>query len=498
MMTKYTMIATAAAGTLVCQAASGAEKDSRPNIVFILADDLGWSDLPAYGNRFNETPNLNRLVREGMRFTDAYAACPVCSPTRASLMSGQYPARVGVTDFIPGHWRPFEQVTVPVNRTQYLPEKIVTVAEALKGAGYATAMFGKWHLGDAKASHPLNQGFDEANVGQGFFDVRFDPPREDSKEKIMADRLADFGIDFMERHKSGPFLLFLSHWDVHCRYDAEDAMIEKFIKKEPVPGYPCNPVYAAMIGHLDRSVGRVLDKLDELGLRENTLVVFYSDNGGSISENPYPGVEEDGRPGGRMNMVMPSKHKYIAGSPLQYISTSNLPLRGEKGTVYEGGIREPLIACWPAKIRPGSVCHAPVTTPDFYPTFLELARAAKPTDQVLDGVSLVPVLLKNEYASERAIFWHYPVYHHDVPAAAVRKGDWKLVKNLVDQSVALFNLRIDAGEQTDLAATFPSQRDELNSLLTQWRKDVGAEMPQPNPAFDPARRHEWGKHPDSK
>ena len=195
-------------------------------------------------------------------------------------MSGQYPARVGIIDWIPGHWRPFEKVIVPKNRTQYLPEEVVTIAESLKKAGYATAMFGKWHLGYTKESHPLNQGFDEANVGQGYFNVKFDPPREEGTEKIMAERLTDFSVDFMDRHQDQPFFLFLSHWDVHCLFDAEDALIEKYLKKEPVPGYPCNPIYAAMIEHLDNSTGRVLKKLDELGLRDNTVVIFYSDNGG--------------------------------------------------------------------------------------------------------------------------------------------------------------------------------------------------------------------------
>ncbi len=498
-MTRERIFALMVAGAALSVATPGdAEEYRQPNIVFILADDLGWADLPAYGNRFNETPNLDRLARDGMRFTDAYAACPVCSPTRASLMSGQYPARVGIIDWIPGHWRPFEKVVVPKNRTQYLPEEVITVAESLKKAGYATAMFGKWHLGNQRRHHPLNQGFDEANVGQGYFNVQFDPPRENSKEKIMAERLTDFGIDFIERHKTGSFFLFLSHWDVHCRYDAEDAMIEKFKKKEPVPGYPCNPVYAAMIGHLDNSVGRLLNKLDELGVRKNTLVIFYSDNGGSISENPYPEVEEPGRPGGRMNMVMASKHRHIPDSPFQYISTSNLPLRGEKGSVYEGGIREPLLVSWPGKITPGSVSHAPVTTPDFYPTFLELAQARKPAGQILDGISLMPVLLKNQYDPERALFWHYPVYHHDIPAAAVRKGEWKLVENQVDHSVALFNLRIDLGEQTDLAVTYPARTRELQALLAQWQTEAGAESPVPNPDFDEERRYEWGKHPDSR
>lgn len=466
---------------------------SRPNIIFILADDLGWADLPVYGNRFNEAPNLTRLAEGGMRFTDAYAAAPVCSPSRASIMSGQYPARVGIIDFIPGHWRPFEKVTVPSNHTQYLPTGIVTVAEALKKAGYTTALFGKWHLGNQKEYHPSNQGFDEANVGQGYFHVKFDPAREDSKEKIMAERLADFGIDFIERNRTKPFFLFLSHWDVHVQFDAEQQRIDKFLKKPAVAGYPCHAVYAAMIEQMDHSVGRVLDKLDALGLRDKTLVVFFSDNGGQISNDRYPGVKE-----AKMPLLMPSKRDIYRDTPLDFIATSNVPLRGEKGTLYEGGIREPLIMSWPGRIKPGSKCKTPVTSVDFYPTFLELAGAAKPESQVLDGQSLLPEMLNGATNPERAIYWHYPVYHHDVPSSAVRKGGWKLVENLVEGTSSLYHLDTDIGETTDLAEAFPEKTKELRALLKQWQADVKAEFPKPNPAFDEKRRFEWGEHPKTK
>jgi arylsulfatase A len=473
--------------------AADAPNAPRPNIIFILADDLGWADLPVYGNRFNEAPNLTRLAARGMRFTDAYAAAPVCSPTRASIMSGQYPARVGIIDFIPGHWRPFEKVTVPSNRTQYLPTNIVTIAEALKTAGYATALFGKWHLGNQQEHHPSKQGFDEANVGQGYYNVRFDPAREDSKEKIMAERLADFGMDFIERNKAKPFFLFLSHWDVHVQFDAEQARIDKFLKKPAVAGYPCHAVYAAMIEQLDHSVGRVLDKLDALGLRDNTLVVFFSDNGGQISNDRYPGVTE-----AKMPLLLPARQDIYRGNPLAYIATANAPLRGEKGMLYEGGIREPLIVSWPGRIKPGSVCKTPVTSVDFYPTFLELAGAAIPEGQTLDGKSILPEVLTGAADPERAIYWHYPVYHHDVPASAVRQGQWKLVENLVTRNSELYNLQTDIGETTDLAGVFPEKAKELQSLLQQWRADVKAEFPKPNPAFDEKRRFEWGERPKSR
>jgi len=466
----------------------------KPNIVFILADDLGWADLPVYGNKFNEAPNITKLASQGMRFTNAYAACPVCSPTRASIMSGQYPARVGIIDWIPGHWRPYEEVTVPVNRTQYLPEEIFTITEALKKSGYATALYGKWHLGSKMEHHPLNQGFDEANVGQGYYNVRFDPPREESPDKIMAERLADFGIDFIERHRDKPFFLFLSHWDVHVQFDAEQSRIDKYLKKPTVAGYPCHAVYAAMIEQLDHSVGRVLQKLESLGLRENTLVVFFSDNGGQISNDRYPGVEEE-----KMPLLVPSRNGlYSVGNPLRYIATSNLPLRGEKGNLYEGGIREPLIVSWPGRIKPGTVSKALVSSVDFYPTFLELTGAKKPVNQVFDGVSILPALLKDEYGPERAIYWHYPVYHHGFPASAIRKGDWKLIENLANGTLELFNLKTDLSESTDLTKAFPEKTKELYFLLKDWQKEVKAEFPVPNPWFDASLRFEWGKHPDSR
>lgn len=474
-------------------AADAATAGNRPNIVFILADDLGWADLPLYGNRFNEAPRLTRLAEEGIRFTDAYAAAPVCSPTRASIMSGQYPARVGVFEFIPGHWRPFEKVTVPTNRTQYLPAEIVTMAEALKTAGYATGFFGKWHLGYGKDHHPSTQGFDEANVGQGYYTTRFDPPRQDSAEKIMAERLADFGIDFIERNKARPFFLFLSHWDVHVQFDAEQARIEKFLKKPPVVGYPCHAIYAAMIEQLDHSVGRVVDKLDALGLRDNTLVVFFSDNGGQISNDRYPGVQE-----AKMPVALPSRQDIYRGTPRAYIATSNAPLRGEKGMLYEGGIREPLIMTWPGRIKPGRLSQTPVTSVDFYPTFLDVAGAQKPEGQVLDGTSILPDMLNGQGPTDRALYWHYPVYHHHVPASAVRKDDWKLVQDLVTGNIELYNLATDIGETTDLSGVFPDKAQELHGLLKQWQTNVKAEFPQPNPAFDEQKRLEWARHPQPK
>ena len=460
---------------------------SRPNIVFILADDMGWADLPVYGNRFNEAPNLNRMAENGMRFTDAYAACPVCSPTRASIISGQYPARLGIIDFITGHWRPFEEVTVPSNRTQYLPTEVITIAESLQGAGYATGYFGKWHLGFNEEHQPGNQGFDEANVynGGGFFDFaeKMSTPIQVEEGTPLSEALTDLSIQFIENNREKSFFLFLAHFDVHVQLDADSSLIAKYLARDKVVNYPCNAVYAAMVEQVDKSVGRILETLENLGLTENTMVVFFSDNGGLVSRFD------------RVPLLAQSKQYIYQGDTLLYVASSNAPLRGEKGTLYEGGIREPFIVQWPGKIEAGTVSDALVSSVDFYPTFTKLAGIPLPQEQVFDGESLIPVLSGHAQEQERAIFWHYPVYHHDRPASAVRKGDWKLVHYLDNNRMLLYNLADDIGETTDLSSTQVEKTEELFDLLERWREEAGAEFPLPNPEFDSSRRLLWGKHP---
>ena len=458
----------------------------KPNIVFILADDLGWADLPCYGNTFNEAPNIDRLANEGIQFTNAYAACPVCSPTRASIQSGQYPARVGVIDFITGHWRPYEEVIVPKNRTQYLPGEIETLAESLKQAGYATGYFGKWHLGGSDETVPSAQGYDNAYVyaGGGYFNPKFSPQPKKEYEGRLSEILTEMSLDFIEENKEEPFFLFLAHYDVHVQLDADKDVINKYLKKERKDQYPGNVVYAAMIEHIDQSVGKVMKKLEELNLNENTLVIFYSDNGGLIGRfDKIPLLAERSLP-------------VYQNNPLKYIASSNAPLRAEKGTVYEGGIREPLIVKWPAKIKPGQTSEAIVTSVDFYPTFLELAGIKKP-EQKLDGKSILPELTENRYDPERAIYWHYPVYHHDQPMGAIRKGDWKLVENFVTGASCLYNLKTDISEAFDMSQMYPDKKRELLQQLKKWQNEVGAEFPVKNPGFIKERRYEWGKHPDS-
>jgi uncharacterized sulfatase len=428
------------------------------------------------------------MAEEGIRFTDAYAACPVCSPTRASIMSGQYPARVGVIDFISGHWRPYEEVIVPSNRTQFLPEEIFTMGEILKDAGYATGYFGKWHLGFEERHQPGNQGFETVNVyrGGGYFNYagKMSSPIEVDSGTVLSEALTDLSLDFIRDHRESPFLLCLAHYDVHVQLDADSMLIQKYLDKEKVAGYPCNAVYAAMVEEVDNSVGRILDELLTLGLSENTLVVYFSDNGGLVSRFD------------RIPLLAEERQHIYEGDTLLYIASSNAPLRAEKGTIYEGGIREPMTLWWPGTLDAGQVNNAIVSSVDFVPTFAELAGAELPVEQVFDGISLVDILEGSDPDPERAIFWHYPVYHHDQPASAIRKGKWKLIHNLVNNRLYLYDLENDLGETRDLSQSEPELCSDLYQQLEKWRMDCKAEIPVPNTEFDPERRYEWGIHPD--
>ena len=460
------MVGATAAGALdtsVASAQGGAQRP--PNIVFLLIDDLGWADLACYGNTFNETPHIDHLAEQGVRFTSAYAACPVCSPTRASILSGQYPARIGITDFIPGHYRPFAQLDVPVNRQQYMPLETVTVAETLKTAGYTTGMIGKWHLGGM--SHlPDKQGFDTMLVTGGrHFKFDTHPDIELDEDAYLAETLTEHAEAFIEANKDAPFFLYLSHYAVHIPLEARRALIEKYeAKPKPATGVN-NPIYAAMIEHVDDSVGRIMAKLRELDLEENTLVVFMSDNGGL-------------------------HRRFDEAGPAV---TTNAPLRDEKGTLYEGGIREPLIVRWPGVVDADTTCDEPVTSVDFYPTFLEVSGATQPQVHALDGLSLTPLLKGGARLTRQDIYWHYPHYHHSTPAGAVRAGDWKLIEFFEDGRLELYNLRDDIGETRNLAADEPRRAQELQKRLAAWRDSLGAAMPVPNPNYDATRENEWGR-----
>jgi arylsulfatase A-like enzyme len=455
-----------------------------PNIVFFLADDLGQRDLGAYGSTFYETPHLDRLAKDGAKFTDAYAACPVCSPTRASLLTGQWPQRTGITDYIgapakPEQWKRNTKL-LPAPYADRLALDAPTLAKAMKAAGYATFFAGKWHLGP-EGFWPENHGFD-INMGgidrggpyggKKYFSPYGNPRLTDGPEgEHLPDRLATETAKFIEANKDKPFFAYYSFYDVHTPLMAREDLRKKYEEKRARLGLTDkwgregerdvrltqeHVVYAAMVEAMDLAVGKVLAKLDELGLRENTIVIFTSDNGGLSTSEGWP--------------------------------TSNFPLRGGKGWMYEGGIREPLLVRWPAVVKPGSVITTPVSSPDFFPTLLEAAGAKPKPGQTLDGTSLVP-LLRGGALPERALFWHYPHYGNQggAPSAAVRRGDWKLIEWQEDNRAELFNLTTDLGEQTDLAAKEPQRVAQLRAELSGWQKRVGAKFPIPNPNYDTSK-----------
>lgn len=428
----------------------------RPNFVLILADDLGWADLPAYGNRYNETPRLDRLAGEGVRLTHFYAGA-VCSPTRAHLQAGRDQARYGITQHIPGHRRPFAKLIDPVV-PPHLPLSVETFAERLRGAGYRTGYFGKWHLG-GEGYGPSRQGWDDAIELQ----AHSVPPRLAGgvTDRRAADFLADKAIAFLEANRERPFVLQVSPYAVHIPLSTTPELRQKYAAKRPMDGYPSRPEYAGLLEELDRSVGRIADAIDRLGLAANTLLLFTSDNGGLEHE-------QNGT-----------------------IVTSNTPLRGEKGSLYEGGIRVPAIARWPGVIPRGTVSAASAGTIDIHATLLDLAGVAQPPSEALDGVSLAPVLRRPDAALERdALYWHLPHYHHSTPASAIRRGDWKLIEFFETGSLELYNLREDSGETRNLAAAEPQRAAELQKALAAWRTKMGARMPAPNPNYDPSRANE--------
>ena len=437
-----------------------AEIVSQPNIIFILVDDMGWTDLGCQGSKFYETPNIDRLARESMRFTQAYAACTVCSPTRAALMTGKYPARLHVTDWIAGHVRPKAKLKVP-DWMMHLPLEERTIAEALREGGYATASMGKWHLGGPEY-YPDKQGFDQ-NVGgcdKGQPPTYFSPYgiptlADGPKGEFLSDRLTDEALKFIEQNKTKPFFVYLPHYAVHTPLMGKAEVIAKYTAKADPKHPQRNAKYAALVESVDDSVGRILRKLDESKLAENTIVFFTSDNGGLVLNN----------------------------------ATSNLPLRAGKGSVYEGGVRVPLFVKWPGVTKAGSVCDAPVIRPDYYPTMLDKVGLKPANQQIMDGESVVPLLRQVGQLNRSAIYWHYPHYHPGgaTPYSAIRDGDWKLIEFFEDNHVELYNLKEDLGEKTDLAAKSPDQAQQLREKLHAWREDVGAQMPSPNPDFAPVR-----------
>ncbi len=449
------------------------------NFVFILIDDFGWMDLGANNPHcFYETPHLDRLARSGMNFTNGYAANPVCSPTRYSIMTGKYPTRVGATNWFSGT-RSGRFDPAPLNDRMPLEE--VTLAEALREHGYRTAFLGKWHLGPDAAYWPENQGFD-VNIGgwragspQGGYFAPFDNPRlgDYPSGSHLPRVLTDETLRLMEEYKDDLFLLYLAFYSVHTPLQGREDLITKYKEKrkrvlatderEFGPEEQVWPVqetrsvrirqahatYAAMVEAMDEQIGRVLDKLDELGLTDHTAVILMSDNGGLSTAE---------------------------GSP-----TSNTPLRGGKGWLYEGGIREPFLIRWPGVTEPGANCDVPVISTDFYPTILDMAGLPAKPGQHLDGVSLVPLLTGGTGLDRDAIFWHYPHYSNQggFPGGAVRMGDWKLLERFEDGRVHLYDLALDIGEREDLAEGHPERVAAMRDRLHAWYQQVGAKFLEP-------------------
>jgi arylsulfatase A len=453
----------------------------KPNIVFLLVDDLGWGDFGCYGAKFNETPNIDKLADDGMRFTNAYAACTVCSPSRAAILSGRYPARLHLTDWIAGHNNPTAKLAIPDWKMKIDHERVL-LPEALKKGGYATAFFGKWHLmpngqPDMNEHFPTDHGFD-INVGgrewgqpkgPGKYFSPFGMPNLDDGKPgdYLTDKLTDQAISFLDKTKRDtPFLLYFSYYTIHGPLMAPPALISKY--KEKAKDFKneknefLNPARAGMIESLDTSIGRIVAKLETMGIADNTVIILTGDNGG----------DDDRTTGG---------------------------LRDFKGWSHEGAVREPLIAKWPGKIAKDSACDEMVIGMDFYPTLLEFAGMDPLPSEHKDGISIAPLLTGTKKVLERdTLYWHYPHYHRTKPYGAIRKGDWKLIEFLEDGRLELFDLMSDPYEENDLAKTKPEKAAELLAKLKEWREEVDAQMPTPNSGHNPNKNGGIGKKPSPR
>ncbi len=452
-------------------------ESTKPNFVFLLVDDLGWGDFGCYGARFHETPHIDRLAEQGMLFRNGYAACTVCSPSRAAIMTGCYPARLHLTDWIAGHNQPKAKLSIP-DWSMRISHEQVTLPEAFKDAGYATAFLGKWHLmpngqPDFDEHYPTAHGFD-INVGgrewgqpkgPGKYFSPFGMPNLDDGEPgdFLTDKLTDAAIEFLEARKSEqPFLLYFSYYTLHGPIMAPPELVEKYKTKAATFDNSkdefLNPARAGMVEKLDDSVGRIMTKLEQMGIADNTVIILTGDNGG----------DHDKTTGG---------------------------LRDFKGFSHEGGVREPFVVKWPGKTAVGSTCEEMVIGTDFYPTMLEMAGLPQRPEQHRDGVSIVPLLTGAKTSLPReTLYWHYPHYHRTKPYGAIRHGDWKLIEFFENGSLELFNLAADPRETQNLAETQPEKTQELLAMLQRWRTSVDAQIMTDNPAYDPAPTKPQPKH----
>ena len=430
----------------------------KPNIVFIIADDLGWQNLGCYGSDYYQTPNIDKLAREGTMFTNAYASCTVCSPTRAAILTGKHPARLKLTNFIPGHNKTDKLLTIP-DWQKYLSLEEVTIGEVFKKEGYTTALFGKWHLSKKKTppeslSHnPDQQGFDETFVTYkpaGYMPIG--EWQKSGKDPHSVDTLTNLSLDFIARNKNNPFFLIISHNTVHDPLMEDSSLIAKYAAMPGADKEENNPVLAAMIETLDKSVGRVVDKIEKSGLNKNTLIIFYSDNGGLAS---------DAKQG---------------------------PLRKGKGWLYEGGIRVPLIFSWPGIIPGNRKSDEMVISTDFRPTFQYLLGNDSMPDNT-DGVNLWPMLSGENKLQRNTLYWHFPHYHAGPQSGAIRKGKYKLIEwyeGIYYDTVShleLYDLENDLGESHNLVDEMPEKANELLKDLQEWRKNINAQMPEKNKGY---------------
>jgi len=471
----------AAASVFPQAPAAGRPSKRKPNIVLVLVDDMGWTDVGCFGSTYYLTPNIDRLCRGGMKFTQGYAACAVCSPTRASIMTGRYPARVGITDWIHFHDRRAaaaakagknpEGFDPPRNRKLLTPickfwleHDEVTIPEMLKPLGYVSCHVGKWHLGPA-GWHPDQQGFDynfggcRIGAPPSFFDpysrsgktagIATFPPRK--KGEYLTDRESEHATAFIEKHHDKPFFLYMAHYAVHSPIQAKKEIIAKYKARKTTNQK--NPVYAAMVESVDQAVGKIMHVLDKHKLTDDTIFIFTSDNGGAV----------------------------------HFPATDNAPLRKGKGYAYEGGIREPFIIRWPGKVKAGVVCDTPVCSIDLLPT-IAAATGAKLPDKTIDGLDITPLLRQTGGLKRKTLYWHFPHYWWGTrikPYSIIRDGDWKLIRRYESGKRELYNLKDDLSEKTDHAAAMGEKVAELDAKLTKWLESVGAKLPKPNPEYKP-------------
>jgi arylsulfatase A-like enzyme len=503
------ILALAAAATFPSPAANN------PNVILFLVDDMGWMDCEPYGSKYYETPHMSRLAGQSMRFTDAYAL-PLCSPTRASILSGQYSSRHRVTS-ASGHQAPAEPGASPYPEKEspakrliyaksknYLDPALIVLPEVLKAAGYRTAHLGKWHLGLLSQHRPDKHGFDTVfhcapdpgppNYFSPYGVHPYGTPTGQHKVgnitdgpdgEHIADRLTDEAIKFIEKHKGESFYLNFWHYSVHGPWQHKEEFTREFAKKKDPRGEQSNPVMASMLQCVDDSLGRLLDKLDELDLTKDTIFIFYSDNGGNVhswktGDRKIANVNEKHR----LYETINSYRKWAGGQP----PTNNAPLREGKARIYEGGQRVPLMVRWPGTVKAGSTTDAVVGPIDIYPTILDALGLEKPAEHIIDGKSFVPVLDGSGELQRDALFTWFP---HIVPAVSVRAGDWKLIRRFephpdYPELHELYNLKKDIGETNNLAEKMPDKVKQLDALIDRFIEDTGALAPKPNPAYNPA------------